>query len=167
MKLKSEKRKIREVKNWSFGKINEIDKSCCFSYFSHWVPHKFPIRDQQLILLSWCYVRASPPESPQERHPEGHGVGTVHKAQTGGREKDLVGLERTRKGEAGKDQPPGALPGVQDTGEVPGEFLPRPRAYKGSRKSYLFAEDRSQPPWAMKQMSRGPWGLRKYFSLWN
>lgn len=85
MKQKSEKRKISEVKNWSSGKINEIDKSCCFSYFSHWVPHQFPIRDQQLILLSCCYVKASPPDSPWQRHLEGHGVGTVHKAQTGGR----------------------------------------------------------------------------------
>lgn len=53
-------------------------------------------------------------------------MGTVHKAQTGGRGNIL---ERT--------SPLGPLLGVQDTGEGPGEFLPRPRAYKGSRKSYL------------------------------
>lgn len=68
----------------------------------------------------------------------------------------------------GKDQPPGALLGVQDTGEGPGEFLPRPRAYKGVKKeraTFVQKTGRKSAPMSNETNVWGFQGLKKYFSL--
>lgn len=91
-------------------RLIKIDKPLLILIHFPSSPHKFPIRDQQLLLPDRYHVRASPPAHHEGESLQDMEWNTAHKSQSTDME---MGYH------PGKTQPPGAPPGVQGLGSGP------------------------------------------------